>query len=170
MDWCRIYVLKLPDEEEAEHTISIQENSVPCITIDYAFNYHMIRLEKEFSVLQYQLACLSTFGGAYHLLNRPLKALQVAYQQEIVGRRFCSTEIIVRSKVFQAVNFMLLGNKHACHRCFQESRALAQYQDHLLHFVSASEGWLSRNHGYKLRNAAPDTASIGDISSSTEST
>lgn len=158
IDWCWIYTIQFEEDfpnslvTVEDKDVHIVSNKYPtdCLVFDFTFNYLLIRLEKEFSIVQYQLACLSTLGGAYHLLNRPMKALQMAYHQEYLGRKLRSTEIIVRSKVFQAINFMLLGKKKFCQRMFKQCKELARQQETLLKFVGASEGWLSRNYGYSL--------------------
>jgi hypothetical protein len=54
--------------------------------------------------IQYNLACLSTLGGAYHLCNHPETALVIAIRQEMYAKKLGSTSVALRAKVFQAVN------------------------------------------------------------------
>lgn len=115
--------------------------------LNFGFASYLRKWEREKVILQYQLAYLSTLGGAYHLCARPRVALHIAKRQEVVGRALGSWAVIIRAKVFQATNYFLLGNSRKsriifklCHKLVNEQRMLD-----LEKFISASEGWLTRN-------------------------
>jgi hypothetical protein len=83
-------------------------------------------------------------GGANHLCNRPLVALEIAKRQEIIGKKIGSISIQIRSKVFQAVNYGLMGNKKIAKIMFVS--LLKEADDEgwpsLISFIKASMMWL----------------------------
>jgi len=83
-------------------------------------------------------------GGANHLCNRPLVALEIARRQEFIGKRIGSTSIQIRAKVFQAVNYGLLGNKVIAKRMFNSiiKEANDEGWPSLISFITASMMWL----------------------------
>ena len=94
--------------------------------------------------VQHQLAYLSTMGGANHLCNKPLVALEIAQRQEFIGKKIGSTSIQIRAKVFQAVNYGLLGNKLIAKRMFNSiiKEANDEGWPSLISFITASMMWL----------------------------
>mmetsp|Transcript_107491 Transcript_107491/g.210694 ORF Transcript_107491/g.210694 Transcript_107491/m.210694 type:complete len:205 (-) Transcript_107491:178-792(-) len=118
---------------------------LPLFVMNLEFSKRLKRLEYKGMVIQYQLACLSTLGGAYHLTNRPETAFMIAHRQEMVGRLLGSISVVIRAKVFQAVNLYLLGHKKASKRVFEVCRRLASDNlwSGMTAFVEASELWLS---------------------------
>lgn len=94
--------------------------------------------------IQYNLACLSTLGGAYHLCNHPETALLIALRQEMFAKKLGSTSVRLRSKVFQAVNLGLLGKEKESALMFRyclEQSAKEGWAD-MTSFVEASKSWL----------------------------
>jgi hypothetical protein len=114
------------------------------ISMDKSFARRLIRLQREAMFIQYNIAVLSTLGGAHHLCNKPESALVLACQQEMVARRLGSSSLIVRSKVFQAVNLGLLKRKRQANAMFQHCEELAQHEEWtgMSSFVAASKNWL----------------------------
>ena len=109
-----------------------------------SFGRRLNRLVWEASQIQYNLACLSTLGGAYHLCNHPETALLIAIRQEMFARKLGSTSVILRSKVFQAVNLGLLGRGKECVTMFRfcNEEALREGWTEMSGFVEASRKWL----------------------------
>jgi hypothetical protein len=110
--------------------------------------------------IQYQLACLSTLGGAYHMCNHPETAFIIAIKQEMVGRLLGSRSIIIRSKVFQAVNLSLLGYPNASKKLFKACKRVAAANDWvgMAAFVYASKVWLA---GQNAANGDAITGYVG---------
>jgi hypothetical protein len=103
--------------------------------------------------IQYNLACLSTLGGAYHLCNHPETALVIAVRQEMFAKKLGSTSVILRSKVFQAVNLGLLGKEKESASMFKyclEQSAKEGWTD-MSSFVEASRSWLSIEQSLKKK-------------------
>lgn len=146
-DWTSIYSssekLLLDSSEDSETCNNAIEK------IDLRFARRIMRLIAEQAVVQYQLAYLSTLGGAYHLCNRPHVALAIAIRQENVGRRMGSFTIVIRAKVFQAVNMRLLGQKDVSDRLMKDAYSLLDQSglENIRSFVVASHKWLERNYG-----------------------
>ena len=134
---------KLREEEEEENAT----DGVVCLSTIHSRNLRMI--ERKAGHIQYLLACLSTLGGAHHLCNKPLEALQLALQQESVGRRLGSTQVVLRAQVFQAVNLCLLGKAEQGLFMFKclENRAKKESWSNMLGFVRASKKWVK----YEMR-------------------
>eukprot|EP01041_Mallomonas_annulata_P009096 gene9096-18844_t len=113
------------------------------LKIDFAWSERIFKVLKEALNAQYQLACLSTLGGAYHLCNRPVQALALARQQEIVGRYAGAGNIVFRARVYQAINLGLLGKFRKCRailsECFFEAQNLGEQY---MFFWNAAEIWL----------------------------
>lgn len=123
------------------------------IFFNFRFGSYLRKLEKEAIIIQYQLACLSTLGGAYHLCNKPRVALAISIRQEMIGRRLGSTLLIIRAKVFQAVNLWLLGHSHESNKAFSYCYYLLDLNPWLedsRNFVEASKLWLENNHSNNL--------------------
>lgn len=145
--WERIYELSekfvvnsalFDDEEDQNHQ-----------PINLSFAIRLRNLHKQQLYLQYVLACLSTLGGAYHLTAKPKTALAIAQYQEAVGYRLGSYQIIIRAKVFQAVNLGILGHRRKSNLLFKSLKVLLiQYQadETLISFVISSRDWLKRNY------------------------
>jgi hypothetical protein len=101
--------------------------------------------------ISYQLACLSTLGGANHLCDKPKTALKIAMRQEFIGLAIGSTSIVIRSKVYQAVNYGLMKKANKSKKIFTECEedALLQGWSSLIDFVKASKIWLQNELEYK---------------------
>ena len=119
--------------------------------INLEFSKKIRSLEMRGMVIQYQLACLSTLGGAYHLTNRPETAFIIAHKQEMVGRLLGSLSIVIRAKVFQAVNLSLLGYPKISRKVFAACKRAAKNNSWtgMLAFVEASEVWLAGQNALK---------------------
>lgn len=118
------------------------------------------RLVWEAIEIQYHLACLSTLGGAYHLCNHPETALIIAIRQEMIAKKLGSTSVMLRSKVFQAVNLGLLGKRKESSAMFRYciSEAMKEGWTEMSGFVEASRKWLEVELGQqklrKIRNGS----------------
>ena len=90
----------------------------------------------------------STCTGAYHLCNEPNKAMMIARKQENIGKLVGSSVLIIRSKVFQAVNLGMQGKEEMCKKALQNCKAVAmEYKwNNMLEFVHTSENWLRVNN------------------------
>ena len=86
--------------------------------INKYFGGCLSKLQREACYYQYQLAYLSTMGGAYFLCENPRVALVIAKKQEFVGSKLGASSIIMRSRVYQAVNYALLGKQNRSKRYF----------------------------------------------------
>lgn len=141
--WCEIYFYA-----EKNHSFEYLED-VECqesgFTIDYSFYSKLRKLQKVAIILQYQIAYLSTLGGAYHLCNKPTVAFQIAQRQERVGRILGSSQIIIRALVFQAVNLRLLGFNSESERLFGRIKMMPELSEDLRKFMEACELWVVRN-------------------------
>lgn len=159
--WESIYFLANAITRAAEvEDIQNQFNSNGSATepLDLSFARKIKRIISEQKVIQYQIAYLSTLGGAYHLCNRPHVALVIAMQQERVGRRMGSYAIIIRAKVFQAVNHRILGHRHRSRLLMQEAYDLVNrsYLEEVRSFVTACDLWLQRNYDQPIETEAQD--------------
>jgi hypothetical protein len=146
----------LEDEDEAEDDTMVIDNyddSKIYFIIDRSFCGRILRLRREAMEMQYQLACLSTLGGAYHLCNKPETALALAIRQETLGRRLGSSSIVLRSKVFQAVNLSLLGHSKESRLLFKKCHSVVKREGwaDLERFVLASKHWLKMELARRLR-------------------
>lgn len=130
-----------------EHCTDADVNIIN-LKINLNFCKKLRLLEAKGMAIQYQLACLSTLGGAYHLTNRPDTAFMIAYRQELVGRMLGSMSVIIRAKVFQAVNLYLLGHRRKSDQLFKLCKKLATENSWvgMLPFVTACELWLRNQH------------------------
>lgn len=101
--------------------------------------------------VSYQLACLSTLGGANHLCDKPIVALKIAMRQEVIGLAIGSTSIVIRARVYQAVNYGLLDKAKKSNKIFIECEedAILQGWSSLIDFVKASKTWLRNELRYK---------------------
>lgn len=128
----------------AQKTVENAEDYVFVISMDKSFARRLIRLQREAMFIQYNIAVLSTLGGANHLCNKPEMALVLACRQEMVARRLGSSSLLVRSKVFQAINLGLLGKKRHASAMFQQCKELAQHEEWagMSNFVTTCKNWL----------------------------
>ena len=92
------------------------------------------------------MACLSTLGGSNHLCNKPRAALTLARQQEVLGLRLGATELVIRARVFQAVNWATLGAVPLAFAILQQCEALARKErrEDSVHFVRTMRWWLQK--------------------------
>ena len=114
------------------------------VPMNRSFGRRLNRLCWEAIEIQYNLACLSTLGGAYHLCNHPKTALAIAIRQEMFARKLGSTSVILKAKVFQAVNLGLLGWGKECTAMFRYCKREASKEGwtEMSGFVKASRKWL----------------------------
>ena len=131
-------------EEQVHHRRRKERREQLCVSDVHSRNLRM--LERRALQIQYLLACLSTLGGAHHLCNKPKEAMQLALRQEYLGFVLGSTQVIVRARVFQAVNLALLGQVELSRRCFRRILTLAKAEEQwnagLVPFVKASARWV----------------------------
>jgi len=115
----------------------------PKHNVGFAWSERILKVLKLYIHTQYELACLSTLGGAYHLCNRPQQALALAIRQERVGKTRGIPSITIRAKIFQAINHGLLGRKSKALRLFDDARRDANSISdvNLMHFCEASLLW-----------------------------
>lgn len=142
--WCEIYYFAdtIDFPEYLEESTSEESTT---LFIDYSFYSRLRKLQKVAIILQYQIAYLSTLGGAYHLCNKPTVAFQIAQRQERVGRILGSSQIIIRALVFQAVNLRLLGLNSQSDNLFSRIKLMPELTDDLRNFQVACELWVLRN-------------------------
>lgn len=134
----------------------INSRGIPQVIFNLRFSKHLRRLERAGAHMQYQIACLSTLGGAYHLCDDPKTALLLARKQEVIGHIIKSSTIVIRSRAFQAVNFGLLGNKKASKRMMRDCKQRAERESHwsnITAFVDAVDLWISQNVFSKTASA-----------------
>ena len=112
--------------------------------LETSFGRKLMRLQRDAMILQYNIAVLSTLGGAHHLCNKPEGALVLACQQELVARQLGSSTLLLRSKVFQAVNLGLLEKKRQANLMFRHCEMMVQKEGwtNMSNFVDASKNWL----------------------------
>ena len=139
--------------EEKNALILVDNNGNNKLNIDNYMVYArrlniVIRIARYIS---YQLACLSTLGGANHLCDKPKTALKIAMRQEFIGLAIGSTSIVIRSRVYQAVNYGLMKKANRSKKIFTECEedALVQGWSSLIDFVKASKIWLQNELEYK---------------------
>lgn len=148
-------VLKLADDDSHENsrTIALEKRQVVIyhpMNKSYARRLNkLVWLAVEF---QYHLACLSTLGGAYHLCNHPETALVIAIRQEMIAKKLGSTSVMLRAKVFQAVNLGLLGKMKESSAMFRYciDQASKEGWTEMSGFVEASRKWLEVELGQQL--------------------
>lgn len=136
------FVASINDDDIIKRNCEIV--NLPKLDIGYSFSGKLRRLQREYHWVQHQLAYLSTMGGANHLCNRPLVALEIARKQEQIGKRIGSTSLQIRAKVFQAVNYGLLGYKKTANKMFMNllQEANDEGWPSLIKFIEASMIWL----------------------------
>ena len=158
--------LTVRDVQEVDEEERRDELVVSLVSDMHSRNLRL--LERKAQTIQYMLACLSTLGGAHHLCNKPEAALQLALQQEYVGRRLGSTQVVIRAQVFQAVNHALLGNLAKSRAQFKLLEAAAREADfsNMLGFVRACRQWVRHEVGHaKSRGALLIGGEEGGLSS-----
>ena len=154
-DWDKVYSFSVADDDEevtdtAGVVMNDDEGSTTTqqkkLSLGMAFTRRLNTLRREARHLQYLFAVTSTLGGANHLCNQPIKALMYAKNQEYVGRRLNSTTMIVRSRVFQGVNFAILGDIKLANKTFRDCYRMAQEsQDQgIIDFTLAVHSWLKK--------------------------
>jgi hypothetical protein len=133
--------------------ITNDKDDHPKLSFNFIFGEYLRRLERRAGQRQYELAVLSTLGGAYHLCNRPKTALLLACKQEQLGRKIGSSVIVVRALVHQAINFRALGYLNKSRDCMQTCKNILmamKEQNHASYkemedFVKTNEAWMLRN-------------------------
>mmetsp|Transcript_35548 Transcript_35548/g.36228 ORF Transcript_35548/g.36228 Transcript_35548/m.36228 type:complete len:166 (-) Transcript_35548:229-726(-) len=112
--------------------------------IDYAWCERLFYFLNISAKAQYQLACLSTLGGAYHLTDKPMQAFLLAKKQELVASLIGARNVIVRAKIFQAVNLALLGKTNQSKKLLKECKRLAmEVGMEMPSFYSAIQNWMT---------------------------
>lgn len=140
-------------EQKVDETLKVKvspslvldvETSNTFLPMNRSFARRLNRLVWEAIEIHYNLACLSTLGGAHHLCNHPEAALVIALRQEMFARKLGSTSVMLRSKVFQAVNLGLLGKVKESAGMFRhcKQKALQEGWTEMSGFVEASRKWL----------------------------
>eukprot|EP01039_Chlorochromonas_danica_P006798 gene6798-7510_t len=130
-----------------------RENEKVFLRLNMCFGRYLQKLQRDALRTQYELACLSTLGGAYHLCKRPKEALVLSQRLEQVGHRMASLPILIRSKVFQAANWLALQNIRRSNACWKEAKImLATLREKnggvsvdMESFVIAFEVWLAKS-------------------------
>ncbi len=164
-------LMSTADLGKADDALTLQEeNDQELIPYDFSRNSqndqlnlenYMVYARRLNSVIRiarfisYQLACLSTLGGANHLCDKPKVALKIAMRQEFIGHAIGSTSIVIRARVYQAVNYGLLDKANKANKIFIECEedAILQGWSSLIDFVKASKIWLQNELEYKkLKN------------------
>jgi hypothetical protein len=120
------------------------------LPMDLSFCFKLRKLQYQASIIQYQIACMSTLGGANHLCNRPKEALRIAIKQEKLGIMLSSTSLTLRARVFQAINYGLLGDIELSNQMFKFLKKEAKKEGWagLISFVYASAKWLHEELEY----------------------
>ena len=153
-----IYHLQVGDESDREDAESPCDNK---LSLGEDFGRRLNTLSREARHMQYLIAVTSTLGGANHLCNKPERAMEMALRQEAVGIRLGATSIVIRSRVFQAVNLAMLGRSKECRLMFRDClrKAEASRDDSIMAFTKAVYAWLVREHRYekqRLENSMLD--------------
>ena len=146
------------EEDEARRQRQLRMVNDEQLVVSDVHSRNLRLLERKAHQIQYLLACLSTLGGAHHLCNKPQQALQLAIRQEYLGYTLGSTQVIVRARVFQAVNHALLGRVAYSRRYFQRilesAEAEERWNSGLAAFVRASMMWLEMELGERRKAAS----------------
>ena len=143
-DWEAVYQVHYGLEDEVHE----EENGVEGDkwNLGLSFTRRLNKLRKEAKHLQYMFAVTSTLGGANHLCNRPVQALLMAKKQEEVGLRLHASSIVIRSRVFQAVNYALMEDLKTANSLFRSAyRKAKEHNDEgIINFTKAVHGWLAK--------------------------
>jgi hypothetical protein len=153
--WKWLSSCSLDDEDFEERNRSSyhygqDDSSWNCLFMNKPFAYRLIYLEQQAKKLQYELAVLSTLGGAYHLCNHPQEALFLAHRLELLGIKLGAPQLILKAKGFKAVNIGLLGDeKRACNILtgLKEEAAKVESEE-LEYFFRALKIWLKSQKKY----------------------
>lgn len=135
-----------------------RENHKVFLRLNVSFGRYLQKLQREAMRTQYELACLSTLGGAYHLCKRPKEALVLSQRLEQVGHRMASMPILIRAKVFQAANWFALQNIRRSNTCWKEANSMlvalreknGAVSADMESFVKAFEAWLAKSSSSQL--------------------
>ena len=164
-------VLKLSYEEDSNSEENVHIPNELVNLNDFNDKYPILRLstkdlwvkcvfiiQRDAAVFQYHFARLSTLGGANFLISQDRSgessvkciqnALMIAYEQELLGKTFNCTSLIIKAKVYQAVNWALLGYTKRSSKLFKICRSEAMKQsssNNLIEFCESSENWLQIN-------------------------
>lgn len=126
----------------------IELRKKPMVVFNMKFSCRLNTMNKFTKEVSYQLACLSTLGGAYHLINDPNKAFMIAVKTEWIGRLIGSSELLVKANVYKAVNLGLKGGKRECKKLLKQCRRYASpyINSNMVEFIDRSESWLRINN------------------------
>lgn len=128
-------------------------------------NIHIISTFTSMCVHTFQLACLSTMGGAYSICQYPRQALRIAQRQEQVGIRANSKPVQCHAKLYQYINLIFLGKKKAGLKMLQAAKVQAEELeggDSLRKHCDITENWLNNEIKYKYKNRKPKIITSGD--------
>jgi len=147
----------LPEWDEEKYCSTVM-SSDSCFSddghlmINKMFAYRLIFLDQQAWQMQYELAVLSTLGGAYHLCNHPQQALYLAHRLEMLGRRLGSSQLTLKAQGFKAINIGLLGNENLAFKQLKNLRIESQKTDsaEMARFFRALWNWLHTQR--KLRH------------------
>ncbi len=114
--------------------------------LDYRWVDRLMQLQKNALYFQYQLACLNTLGGAYHLCNKPKVALRIATSQLQLGHLIVSPFLVIRALLYQYVNLSLLNKyKEAKHiYCIAKQQAVENASNSLkmIELCEITKSWV----------------------------
>mmetsp|Transcript_6686 Transcript_6686/g.12883 ORF Transcript_6686/g.12883 Transcript_6686/m.12883 type:complete len:190 (-) Transcript_6686:1743-2312(-) len=122
---------------------------------DYSWMRRLVRLQKAYVIrvnqTQYELACLSTMGGAYSICRYPKEALQIAKRQELIGIRMGSKQVQCHAKLYQYINLIFMGRKKAGLRMLEAAKEQANEleSDSVRKHCDVTENWLKNEIKYK---------------------
>lgn len=129
-------------------TISSSDDP-PILLLNKSFAERLLKLQYQAMRRQYDLAYLNTMGGAYHLCAQPIRALEIARQQERLACQLGSVSLFYRARGFQAVNLGLLGHLPQARRYLKWLAADAEmrgYSD-MAKMLQAMLDWMRMNYG-----------------------
>ena len=140
--WLEVYQRRSEEVSESdEEEEAVREKKWG---LGLSFTRRLNTLRREAKHLQYMFAVTSTLGGANHLCNRPDRALIMAKKQEEIGLRLNASSIIVRSRVFQAVNYAQMNDLKTANSLFRLAylQATQTGDEGIVNFTTAVHAWL----------------------------
>jgi hypothetical protein len=137
------------DSEGEDDVLSFQDSSK--LLMNRMFSYRLLFLSRQADGMQYELAVLSTLGGAYHLCNKPHGALYLAHRLEMLGQRLGSYALTMKAKGFIAVNIGLLGEENKALKMLSglKHEAAQANSTEMTHFFGALRSWLKNQNKEK---------------------
>ena len=156
--WLKVYSLPLKREGDRDESDDEEEGRNERWSLGLMFTRRLNTLRREAKHLQYMFAVTSTLGGANHLCNRPERALIMAKKQEEIGLKLNASNIIVRSRVFQAVNYAQMKDLKTANSLFRRAYRHAKQtgDETTINFTRAVHAWLVKD----IAINASDSASL----------